>query len=63
MNKIILRLPRKKSEKANMFHMNLTDFVGEIFREEFIIALDSIISNQERGNNKLEDNEILIEIK
>ena len=43
-----------------MFHMNLTDFIGKIFREEFIRALDSVISNQERGNKMLEDVEINI---
>ena len=63
-NKIILILRRKmKSEKATMFYMILIHFVGKIFQEEFIRALNSVISNQERGHDMLENVEILIESK
>ena len=46
-DKITLMLPNKiKREEEKIFHMILTDFIGEIFGEEFVIALDSIISDK-----------------
>ena len=48
-------VPEKMRTKRIIFHTLIVDFVGEIFQEEFMRSLDSVLNNIERGNDVVQD--------